>query len=828
MIEPLESRIAPAATFVSPTSAFYTDVDGDKVTVVFSKPILNSGNVATVLVTSASGLGDQLQTIDLTGSLAVVPDGTNITLTAVPQDLTPMDTVKIKSGDGLANVGRINATGHPLGTVKISGDLGVIDAGSTVINAVAIQSLTVHSLGELGTTTGAPDLHSDIVGTVKSITVKGNVRNAFVEITGAVNMVDSSLGALTVGGSVLGGSTVAAGTISVVGNVGTVKVGGSLMGGTGSASGQIGSANGSMGAVTIGGDVIGGPDLGFSGYLFAKTTMGAVSIGGDLRGGGSSANGMKAEAGSITTHTGGIASVKIGGSIIGGIGRLSGSINVSSDAGSHGTLGPVTIGGSVFAGAGINSGSILAPGNIASVTIGGDLRGGAGALSGIITSAAGNIGLVKIGGDLRGGGGDDSGRVAGVDLAGVTVRGAMIGGAGKRSAQIAATHSLTSVKIGGSLEGAGDDSAQITSGHNLGAITVGGSLIGGGENSATIGLKDDGDEKQTVGPITVGGSIIGGVGQNSGMIRAFNPDIHDFFGAIKVAGDLRGADNNMTGSVIVGNATSITFGGSILGGTGTNTGYISGLAVGSVSIGHDVRGTDLGGGGTLVANGYLEFTTVGSLTVGGSIVAGSTKGGTTTPKSGLYASQGFGSITIKGSLIGQADNPVTLYAGSLAGDPVENNVVLKSLTIGGRVENAWLFAGVKKDGTVLNGNAQIGAVKVGGDWIASMLGAGFDSVDGFIGDGDDVIIAGGTRSKIASIVIGGAILGRVGATDTFGFVAHEIGSFRYNGLAVVLQKGAGNDTFNFNGTSDAKAVGPSLAPSDFFKPDAFAVHVYEV
>src|SRR5262245_35289460 len=69
-LEPLETRLAPA-TLVSPFKLTYQDKDGDNVAVIFSKPILNAGNVNSIL-TFDSGLVNgsnltkqQLQRIDL-------------------------------------------------------------------------------------------------------------------------------------------------------------------------------------------------------------------------------------------------------------------------------------------------------------------------------------------------------------------------------------------------------------------------------------------------------------------------------------------------------------------------------------------------------------------------------------------------------------------------------------------------------------------------------------------------------------------------------------------------------------------------------------------
>src|SRR5207248_7571559 len=108
----------------------YTDVDGDKVTVAVSSDTLNSGLFTSV----ASGVGEQLQKLDLSGGGF---DGASLTFSVV----------KVPGGDGLANVGYINATGHDLGTVTVKGDLGQIDAGSGSATVPAIKSLAVNSLG---------------------------------------------------------------------------------------------------------------------------------------------------------------------------------------------------------------------------------------------------------------------------------------------------------------------------------------------------------------------------------------------------------------------------------------------------------------------------------------------------------------------------------------------------------------------------------------------------------------------------------------------------------------------------------------------------------
>jgi hypothetical protein len=84
---------------------------------------------------------------------------------------------------------------------------------------------------------------------------------------------------------------------------------------------------------------------------------------------------------------------------------------------------------------------------------------------------------------------------------------------------------------------------------------------------------------------------------------------------------------------------------------------------------------------------------------------------------------------------------------------------------------------------------------------------------------------GAVLSKIASVVIGGQVLGQPGTANTFGFGAEQIGSFKYNGITVALHSGAHNDKFAPAAVGDAHPLGPSLSGGT---PDAFAVHVFEV
>src|SRR5438105_317730 len=145
-IELLEDRITPnmsTLSIVDAHTATFNDVDGDRVTVKVSTGRLTSA----VMIGGRLGVGDQLQSLDLT---APEFQNANVSIVATRDP--------VKGGDGLVNVGYLNAKGRDLGTVLVDGDVARIDAGDQASPANACQSLTVQSLGRYGTTTGAQSL----------------------------------------------------------------------------------------------------------------------------------------------------------------------------------------------------------------------------------------------------------------------------------------------------------------------------------------------------------------------------------------------------------------------------------------------------------------------------------------------------------------------------------------------------------------------------------------------------------------------------------------------------------------------------------------------
>ncbi|MEA2830143.1 MAG: hypothetical protein QOF22_891 [Bradyrhizobium sp.] len=477
MIELLESRIAPA-TFVSATTATYTDVDGDSVTVKFSAAILTSGNVNTILTETGNGL----QTIDLT-SVAGAASGSNITLTAVRS--------AVNGGDGFANVGYINGTNIDLGVISIDGDLAKIDAGNSGAAGPAVKKISAQSMGNFDTATGAADLISDFEGSLDALAIKGDFSSVFfgattgtfsvgpITIGGAYKnstiLAPQGIGDLKIGGNMeggtlgssagnignmtIGGSVLAAGSgntafvnVQGTGNIGNITIGGDVNGGIGVANSANFNTGGNMGNITVGGSIFGG--LAQSGSFLSSGNIGIVKIAGDLKGG--SAN----NSGAITAG-GTIAGLTVGGSVIGGTPAFAGSSTISGAVTSGGNMGSVTIGKSLVGGNDVTTGMIRSLGTMGAVKIGDSILAGSTTQTGFISSV-GDMGAVTIGHDLVGTVSTDAGTVkSGGKIGGLTMKGSISSG------KVLANLTIGAISVKGSIVGTTTAHAQIFAGGNL-------------------------------------------------------------------------------------------------------------------------------------------------------------------------------------------------------------------------------------------------------------------------------------------------------------------------------------------------------------------------
>ena len=445
-----------------------------------------------------------------------------------------------------------------------------------------------------------------------------------------------------------------------------------------------------------------------------------------------------------------------------------------------------------------------------------------------VSTISGGLGALKVAGDVKDvwinvtGGSGTIGATIGL----ISIGGSLIGGSAlpvvvptidQKSGVISSTGDIRMVKIGGDVRG-GDahntlsdaataSGAIISSYGNLLSVSIGGSLFAGsGPASGLIFSAKD------MGAVKIGRNVVGGTGIGSGVIQS------------------------------LGKLASVTIGGSLIGGSATDSGEISSVGdLGMVKIGHDLIGGSISGSASLSRSGVIESTAgrIGSVTLGGSILSGSdNSSGALTYNASIRAANDLGSLAVKGSIVGNVGDgsagnfsPVIITARGQAVQKTGVDLAIGKITVGGAVDHANILAGYKTDLSAINGDAQIGMVKVGGDWAASNLVAGaMNAASGnkIFGDGNDASIGAGSAgitAKIASIVIGGEVIGRPGGA-TFGFVAEQIGSFKFNGTAVALAADAHTDKFAGVGLAgNARRVGPSLSAT---VSDGFAVHVFEV
>lgn len=584
LIEPLELRVAPASVFT------YTDVDGDRVTI---KSSVGDLTAAGVVVTEPLGQGQQLVLLDLT---IADFDGANIGFTVK----------KTGGGDGLVNVGYINSTGQNLGKVSVKGDLGQIDAGDNSATLPAIKSLTVNSVGRLGldTQSGAsPSLESDISGKLGSLTVKRDIKDAIIDVSGT----NGSIGKVTINGSIIGGINTGSGSIVSANDIGPVKIGRDLQGGAGQDSGVIQSVNGAITRITINGSIIGESGSG-SANISSGENIGAVKIGHNIQGG-----------------TG----------------------NGSAVIDSGGTLGKVTVNGFLSGGGSNNSGQILSDADMGRVTINQDLLGGTGDTTGII-NAGGDLAGVTIRGSLACAIEDNANQnnramiIANGDIGSVKIGHNMVGASVTGLASSDSTASIrsdagriASVMVGGSITAGTDNSngaltnnASIRAANDIGSITVKGSIIGTTTNngSSPVVITARGQAVQgattdvAIGKITVSGRvenalILGGYGTGT-LPDPENSDAQ--IGPVNVTGD-------WIASSLVAGVQNANF-------------------------------PDFGEGDTPIGGGNANvLSRIASITIKGQVF-GTPDSVSTTDHFGFVAEQ-FGKIKISGSTIALSANP---------------------------------------------------------------------------------------------------------------------------------------------------------------------------
>ena len=155
----------------------YRDVDGDMVTVRTDRGAWSHEDY--VLEPAGAMGGFRLAHLDFTNHSAEFA-GANIRIKVDP----------VLGGDGRVSVGRIDALGVDLRSVKVSGHLDGISAGDADANTFGLRHLKVDSLGGGGEV-------SEFVGGAKRITVAGDVSTARIIASGE----GAGFGKIKVGGN---------------------------------------------------------------------------------------------------------------------------------------------------------------------------------------------------------------------------------------------------------------------------------------------------------------------------------------------------------------------------------------------------------------------------------------------------------------------------------------------------------------------------------------------------------------------------------------------------------------------------------------------------
>lgn len=808
-VETLEGRISPAA-LINPTTVMYKDLDGDIVTVKFTKSIFTTNLLGVANANSVFKFSDgtnpianavtgtsfvaanetpqQLQLIDLTSAPISagknLASGTGVTVTVV----------KGATGNGTADLGYIKATGLPLGAVSINGDLGQIDAGSASF-VTGLASLKVKTLGardplETQLATGR-SLVSNIIGALGSLTVTGDVTTASVLVANGLNGSQQittlgKIGTVTIGGSLKGrvateAASDSTGLISADWDIGAVKIGTlatqGIVGGGGKNAGSV-QAGGKIASLTVSGDITGSTGVG-SGSVHADGILGAVLVKGSLKGGAAK------DSGSISAT--GVAAVTIGGSILGGGDAGSGVISSMKDIGAVKVTGSID---GVGVGATANSigvAGISAVGKIGTINIIGSLIGGGQASSGFISSGT-DMGSVAVAA-ITGGAGQNSGTItAGGKLLtsgaagpiGLTVKGDVTAGTGAGSGSVfSGTDSnligdMGSVKISGKLVGgAQDNSGTIASGGKIASVTIGPAVLpavqlavlqgGVGNFSGSVVSKGAMGAVKITGHVEGGGGIFSGSIASRDLITSTGESAGNL-GAVTIAGHLKGGTGADSGQIRADGKLASATTGDLLGDSGARSGSIRAgqgmVANGTGAI--TIKGVMTGGGGTSETGGVIAEGKIASVLVKGAVTGGT-----------IRAGDDIASITVNSSVTG-----AQFSARGKAIQSGTTDLAIGKVTITGAITDSKILAGYDTSLVASNPDAQIGAVLVKGNWTASDLVAGVADA-GAAGFGiGDVKIAGTDNvkiiSQIASIVIGGSISGTAGGTDHFGFTAQKI------------------------------------------------------
>ena len=298
------------------------------------------------------------------------------------------------------------------------------------------------------------------------------------------------------------------------------------------------------------------------------------------------------------------------------------------------------------------------------------------------------------------------------------------------------------VSVAGNMDGAlsAQDYKSKPGTGNIQQLNIGGSLDGNTSTGAGEILFTG-----TLTTAVIGGGIEGGSGQNTGSVSGVYAEFAKI-GTITVKGSVPDDPNPSPLPGVAGT--------SILGGSGALSGCISAATVGSVTVAGDVYGSTGSASGSIQGGITLSKVNIGGSLIGGNFVSGDPSGANS---AGLV----FGGTTLGSVVIGK-----NISGGSgLNSGEVYSTGMIQSVTVMGDVAGG--SAGEAASGStsavngfsgVIKGNA-IGNVTIAGSLIGGNLVTGDTNQTG----ANDGAILGTTT--IGSVYIGSSVIGGSGPSS---------------------------------------------------------------
>lgn len=816
-------------------TARFTDVDGDAVTVKITIGKLEQSNFIV------SNLG--FAQLDLTdfGTDGLSFTGSRVSITAKRT---------VAGGDGLINLGYLNATGLDLTSVTINGDLGRINAGDADPATPALTSLSVYSMGMFDEVTQAtlpsPSLDSTINGLVKSLKVRGDMRDISWTVTGGAS---ADVDRISIGGNIVGS------TFTLDGALRYLLVSGNIVESDFAVTESIGTITEGLRPGSY--KLNGGISVKGSIQDSIITTDGILS---QLRTGGSYIN-----------------SVRSSGSLIHSYVSARGNLNPSTDLETQ-TVGLISVNGIVDhsqiligynqVGDAVNPDVKVGKLLVGTDWLGSDLAIGVEAgddeefatsddtlIAGGNPAIAASLGSAVIRGyfleevDAPENSGISAETIGKVRAGNVQLTPA-IGANGALGLGVAHYSSeqsdapinpvisadgryATFVDVDGDLVRVQSTIGAFTNA-NFVIVPMTGGVAGGGQ----LALLDLSNGTAFAGAsITVSAKPgpLGGNGfVNVGYLNATGIDLLN----VTVKGDLGRIDAGDANETTQGIGNVVT---QSMGIFGTDTqpslqeptleSSILGSA-GSWRIGGDILDVELsvsGKIGRFLLGGSMLYSradfggTIDQASIRGDMILSSFLAEGSIGKIVSLTKPGTGGWTVAGDVIGSelavnGDISRLGVGGSLRysnirvrGDVVETTDTLEAQTIGsltvkGGVELSFIEVGRDIDGDLVNSDVQVGRVLIGTDWIASSLSVGATpSGDQSYGTEDDSLLPNAGVSpivaRVASLVVKGHTNGGGYIPDArFGFIAEEFGSARIGNAGLPLT--SGKDLFQLSPFSD--------------------------